>query len=77
MLARGMNSRERRGTSGVHRDARAAQIQTIRNPVRGNTVRTTRRSVRTDREMIKRRALNALVIVMRNADEHAEIGSMF
>ena len=34
-------------------------------------------SVRTDTEMIERRALDSLIIIMRNADEHSEIGSFF
>ena len=33
--------------------------------------------MRSDTEMIKTRALNSLIIVMRNADKHSEIGSFF
>ena len=33
--------------------------------------------MRSDTEMIKTRALNSLIIVMRNADENSEIGSAF
>jgi hypothetical protein len=33
--------------------------------------------MRSDTEMIKTRALDSLIIIMRNADENSEIGSFF
>src|SRR4029453_17528072 len=58
-------------------DTRTTEIQAIRNSIRGDAVRTSGRSVRTDTEMIGRRALKSLIIVMRNADKPSEIGSFF
>src|SRR5438552_1719633 len=69
--------RERGRARSIHRDTRAAQIQAIRNPVCGNAVRAPGRRIRSDTEMIKTRALDSLIIIMRNADENSEIGSTF
>ena len=77
VLARRVNCGERGRARSIHRDTRAAQIQAIRNPVCGNAVRAPGRRMRSDTEMIKTRALNSLIIVMRNADENSEIGSAF
>src|SRR5260370_12071381 len=74
-LARRVNSGERGRARSIHRDTRAAQIQAIRNPVCGNAVRAPGRRIRSDTEMIKTRALDSLIIIMRNADENSEIGS--
>ena len=70
-----MHSGQRGRTRGIHRHAWAAQIQAIRNPIGGDAMGATSRRMRTDAGMIERCALNSLIIVMRNADEDAEIGS--
>src|SRR4029077_14195352 len=77
VLARSVNCGERGRARSINRDTRAAQIQAIRNPVRGNAVCASGRRMRSDTEMIKTRALNSLIIVMRDADENPEIGSAF
>src|SRR5260370_9028532 len=70
-----MDSGERRRARRIHRDTRAAQIQAVRNSICGNAMRTPGRRIRADAEMIKTRALNSLVIVMRYTDENPQIGS--
>src|SRR4029077_2989967 len=75
VLARRVNCGERGRARSIHRDTRAAQIQAIRNPVCGNAVRAPGRRIRSDTEMIKTRALDSLIIIMRNADENSEISS--
>src|SRR6478736_5219495 len=72
-----MNSSQCGRARRIDRDTRTPQIQAIRNPVCGNAVRAPGGRMRSDTEMIKTRALDSLIIIMRNADENSEIGSFF
>src|SRR6476469_1269233 len=72
-----MNSSQCGRARRIDRDTRTPQIQAIRNPVCGNAVRAPGGRMRSDTEMIKTRALDSLIIIMRNADETSEIGSFF
>src|SRR6202011_118279 len=49
-------------------------IEAVGDPVGGNTVRATGGRVRTDAGLVPGSPLNSLVFVMRNSDEHSEVG---
>ena len=77
VLAGHMHRRQRRGARRVHGDARAAQVQAIGDAVRRDAVRGPGGRMRRNTLRVPRRALDHLVVVVRNANEHAEVCALF
>ncbi len=73
LLARQVDRRQRGRARRVHREARPAQVQAVRNAVRADAVRASGGRMRADRGAVGRATLDVLVVVVREADEHADV----
>ena len=77
VLARGVHGGQRGGAGGVHGDARAAQVEAIGDAVGRDAVGGAGGGVGADAGVLPWGALDALVIIVRDADEDADIGALF
>ena len=74
MLTSGMDRRQRRGAGRIHGHAGPAQVQAVGNAVGRDAVRAARGRMRGDAGRVPRRSLDDLIVVVRNPDEHADVG---
>ena len=73
LLASNVHGRERGGTGRIHGDARTGEVEAIGNAVGRDAVRMAGRRMRADARAVATTALDSLVVVVRDADENADI----
>ena len=72
-----MHRSQRGGASGIHRHARSAEIEAVGNPVSGDAMGAASGRVRADPGAVRCGVLEALIVVVRDTHEDADVRAIF